>query len=300
MDIGERFRGSLLGLAVGDALGTSLEFRQRGSFEPITDMLGGGPFCLEPGQWTDDTAMALCLATSLVECGGFDARDQMLRYCRWADHGYLSSTGKCFDIGNTVRTALDRFRRDGNPFAGATDPRGAGNGCIMRLAPIALYFFPDLEQVEASAAASSRTTHGAQECVDGTRLFARMLCRALSGATKAEVLDGDSAGFSAGPLILAIARGEYRSRSAEKIRGTGYVVQSLEAALWAFDRTSNYSEAVLAAANLGEDADTTAAICGQLAGAHYGEAGIPPLWRSRLALGAEIADLADRLGARTK
>jgi ADP-ribosylglycohydrolase len=107
----ERARGCLLGLATGDAVGTTLEFRRRGSFTPISDMVGGGPFGLQPGQWTDDTSMALCLATSLVECGGFDVADQMQRYCRWADDGYLSCTGECFDIGGTVRTALARYRR---------------------------------------------------------------------------------------------------------------------------------------------------------------------------------------------
>ena len=108
----DRFRGCLLGLAAGDALGTTLEFKSPGTFEPIGDMIGGGPFGLRAGQWTDDTSMALCLATSLIECGGFDAMDQMRRYVRWRDEGYLSSTGYCFDIGNTVSGALDRFRRN--------------------------------------------------------------------------------------------------------------------------------------------------------------------------------------------
>src|SRR5687768_11222399 len=97
-----RFRGCLLGLAVGDALGTTLEFSQPGSFQPIKDIIGGGPFNLKPGEWTDDTSMALCLADSLIK-KGFDPVDQMERYCRWYREGYLSSNGKCFDIGVTVR-----------------------------------------------------------------------------------------------------------------------------------------------------------------------------------------------------
>ena len=136
----DRFRGCLLGLAAGDALGTTLEFRPPGSFEPIDDMVGGGPFRLRPGQWTDDTSMALCLAESLLECGGFDAADQMRRYVRWWREGYLSSTGRCFDIGNTVRAALSRFVGDGDPYAGSTDPRSAGNGSLMRLAPVPMTF----------------------------------------------------------------------------------------------------------------------------------------------------------------
>src|SRR5262245_42378578 len=118
MEQSTRFRGCLLGLAVGDAVGTTVEFCPRGTFEPLVDMVGGGPFGLRPGQWTDDTSMALCLATSLVERGGFDAEDQMNRYCRWAEEGYLSSTGVCFDLGTTVAHALQRYRRDGRPYAG--------------------------------------------------------------------------------------------------------------------------------------------------------------------------------------
>lgn len=172
METRERFRGALFGLACGDAIGTSVEFLRRRSFAPLTDMIGGGPFSLQPGQWTDDTSMALCLATSLLDSGGFDPADQMRRYCRWMEESYLSSTGEW---------------------------------------------------------------------------------------------------------------------------GNGYVVDSLEAALWCFARTATFEEAVLCAANLGDDADTTAAICGQLAGAFYGQAAIPRHWQDRLAWADQIRALADRL-----
>ena len=135
MDHLNRHRGCLLGLATGDALGATLEFQAPGSFEPIHDMLGGGPFGLAPGQWTDDTSMALCLAESLLKSDGFDAADQMRRYLRWYRGGYLSSTGTCFDIGDTCRAALEQFEETDEPFAGSTDPQSAGNGSIMRLAP---------------------------------------------------------------------------------------------------------------------------------------------------------------------
>ena len=129
-----RFRGCLLGLACGDAVGTTVEFTARGRFTPVTDLVGGGVFDLPPGAWTDDTSMALCLASSLTELGRFDPVDQMRRYRRWVDEGYLSSTGKCFDVGNTVYDALERFQQTGEPFSGSTDTWSAGNGCIMRLA----------------------------------------------------------------------------------------------------------------------------------------------------------------------
>jgi ADP-ribosyl-[dinitrogen reductase] hydrolase len=300
MNTNERFRGCLLGLAVGDAVGTTVEFCPRASFEPLTDMVGGGPFRLAPGQWTDDTSMALCLATSLVERGEFDARDQMERYCRWADTGYLSSTGRCFDIGNTVALALRRYQRDANPYAGSTDPNTAGNGCIMRLAPVAMRFFPELDKVERFAADSSRTTHGAGECIDACRLFGKVICRALLGRSREDILSGDAASFFSSERISAIARASYRTKPEEAIRGSGYVVESLEAALWAFARTDSFADAILMAANLGEDADTTAAVCGQVAGAYYGERGIPPRWLERLAMLAEIRTLADALGVRTE
>ena len=153
-----RFLGCLLGLATGDALGTTLEFCQPGTFEPIEDMVGGGPFNLPPGYWTDDTSMALCLAESLLECDGFDPVDQIQRYTRWWREGYLSSTGRCFDIGNTVRRALMCFEETGEPFPGPADPWSAGNGSIMRLAPVPMFYFRDPELAIEMAAQSSGTT----------------------------------------------------------------------------------------------------------------------------------------------
>jgi len=129
----DRYRGAMLGLATGDALGTTLEFLPPGSFEPLTDMVGGGPFGLEPGQWTDDTSMALCLAESLIESGEFDAVDQLARYVRWKRQGHHSSTGRCFDIGSTVLQAISHFERTSDPRSGSTAEDTAGNGSIMRL-----------------------------------------------------------------------------------------------------------------------------------------------------------------------
>lgn len=295
MDLSNRFRGCLLGLAAGDAVGTTVEFQARGSFAPVQDMVGRGPFNLQPGQWTDDTSMALCLATSLVEMGEFDPVDQMNRYCNWRDLGYLSSTGKCFDIGNTVSQALYQYQQSGDPFSGSTNPRSAGNGCLMRLAPVPMFYFPDCDRIWHFSAESSRTTHGAAECLDASRLFGDMLFRALSGATKPEILLGSEPEMVESPSIQAIARGDYRNKPIDEIRGTGYVVESLEAALWCFWTTDTYKQAVLAATNLGDDADTTAAICGQVAGAYYGVSGIPNPWLEKLTMRDEITQLADQL-----
>ncbi len=293
-----RFRGCLLGLAVGDAVGTTVEFQSRGSFLPVTDMLGGGPFQLKPGQWTDDTSMALCLATSLLSKPGFDPIDQMDRYWDWYKNGYLSSTGDCFDIGNTVRQALEKYKRTGDPFSGNTSPDAAGNGSLMRLAPIPMYYFSDLEKTLHFAGESSRTTHGAQECIESCQLFAEMLFRALSGSSKDEILFDSTIGISSS-RIQSITSGNYCQKSIDQIKGTGYVVESLEAALWCFYQTDTFNAAILQAANLGDDADTTAAICGQIAGAYYGETGIPVKWLELLFMKNEIVSLTDKLAKRT-
>ncbi len=293
--IRDRFRGCLLGLACGDAVGTTVEFRRRGSFAPLTDMVGGGPFGLKPGQWTDDTSMALCLASSLTELRKFDPHDQMTRYVRWWKHGYLSATGDCFDIGGTTSTALSAFQRTGNPFSGPTDDRSLGNGSIMRLAPVPLYFYPDHMRAVKMAGESSRTTHGHPQCIDACKLLAAILCRLLDSGGKAGVVfhapyhDWDAA------EVVEIAGGEYRSKSGGQINGSGYVISSLEAALWSFVTTDSFEDAILRAANLGDDADTTAAVCGQIAGAHYGASAIPAHWLDKLAMRDEIEALADRL-----
>lgn len=295
METIDRFRGALLGLACGDAVGTTVEFKARGSFAPVSDMVGGGPFRLKPGEWTDDTSMALCLATSLVECGQFDAADQMRRYCRWMETGYLSSNGICFDIGRTISHALHAFRRSGEPYSGTTDPNSAGNGCLMRLAPVPMFFFPDREAAIAMAGESSRTTHGAQECIEASRLFGAMLTSAFFGFSKEDILFGRGVEVVGSARLQRVAEGTYRHSTEDEIQGSGYVVESLEAALWCFLKTGSFRDAVLRAANLGRDADTTAAICGQLAGAFYGGSGIPQEWRERLVMATEIRALAEIL-----
>jgi ADP-ribosyl-[dinitrogen reductase] hydrolase len=291
----DRFRGCLLGLAVGDALGTTLEFRPRGTFEKLTDMVGGGSFNLSPGQWTDDTSMALCLASSLLEKKKFDARDQMQRYLRWAREGYLSSTGSCFDIGGTVAAALVHFQETDEPYSGSTDPLAAGNGSIMRLAPVPMFYYPDEKAASYYSAESSRTTHGAVACIEACRLFGAAIFRALAGREREDVLFGDSESSFESPEIASIARGIYRHKIEGHIRGTGYVVESLEAALWCFLFSETFEEAVLKAANLGDDADTTAAVCGQLAGAFYGRPAIPERWLEKLSMRERIENLAERL-----
>jgi ADP-ribosylglycohydrolase len=248
--------------------------------------------------------MALCLAESLVIHQGFDPADQMSRYVRWYREGYLSSTGHCFDIGNTVREALERFERTQEPYSGSTDPWSAGNGSIMRLAPVPLFYSQNLPEAIVKSAESSRTTHGATAAVDACRYLGALLVGAVNGAAKESLLSerySPIPGYwQKHPLVKEIdeiAAGSFRRRQPPEIKGTGYVVKSLEAALWAFFCSQSFEEGCLLAVNLGDDADTTGAVYGQLAGAYYGERDIPESWRSRLAQRPLIESLADRLFA---
>jgi ADP-ribosyl-[dinitrogen reductase] hydrolase len=289
----DRYLGSLLGLACGDAVGTAVEFSPRGTFRPVTDMHGGGPFSLKPGYWTDDTSMAMCLAESLVVRQGFDAKDQMTRYANWWQWGYWSSTGTCFDIGMTVRDALTRFLVTGEPFAGSTAPDTAGNGSLMRLAPVVLFFHPRVDEMLRQVTASSRTTHAAPEALECCLLMGWVMSRALMGQDKAGMLNVD--GLALREPAVGELTGTCRTKRRDEVIGSGYAVRSLEAALWCLWNTDSLESAVLEAANLGDDADTTAAITGQIAGALYGLQGIPQKWLERLHLRDEIEGMARSL-----
>lgn len=292
----DRARGALLGLAAGDAVGTTVEFRSPGTFAPLTGMAGGGPFHLKPGQWTDDTSMALCLAESLVDLGGHDPADQLRRYALWWKEGYLSSTGECFDIGTTTRNQLARFLRTHEPEDPNIDEDAAANGSLMRLAPVAIRWAHAPAEVVEQAAASSRTTHPASRPVDACRLLAAMTAALIRGEDRETVLAPEFWQFGTlHPEVEAVARGSWRTKQPPAIRGTGYCVEALEAAIWAVAGTGNFQDAILRAANLGDDADTTAAIAGQLAGAMFGANAIPEKWLAQLAMRTRIESLADAL-----
>jgi ADP-ribosyl-[dinitrogen reductase] hydrolase len=302
VNLADRYLGSLLGMATGDALGTTCEFSKPGSFVPVSDMIGGGPHKLKAGQWTDDTSMGLCLAESLTDMRKFDPVDQLRRYLKWYRTGYLSSNGAVFDIGKTVRIALTKFEETGAPFCGDTDPQTAGNGSLMRLAPVPLYFANDAGKAIVLAGESSRTTHGAPVAVDACRYFAALLLGAVKGVSKNELLSdfyspvpGLWQEVRLCPEIAGIARGSYKGKKPPFIKGTGYAAKSLEAALWAFDTSQDFKTGCLRAANLGNDADTTAAIYGQLAGCFYGVDCIPHEWLAKLAKRDLIESLATKL-----
>lgn len=302
MDLLSRFTGSLLGLAVGDALGAPVEFEPRGNFPPITDFRGGGPFNLKAGDWTDDTSLALCLAESLVEQRGFDPRDQAERYVRWWREGHLSCTGNCFDIGNTTKASLQRFLDTGNPYSGPIAPETGSNGSLMRLAPVPLFFHAHPVDAVEYSGLSSKTTHGAAAAVDSCRYLGALITGALVGESKeallAERYEPARGIWEKKPLmpeVNAVASGSFRLSEPPEIKAAGTAVNTLEAALWAFNKGGSFEEGCLLAVNLGDDSDTVGAVYGQLAGAHYGVEGIPVRWIKELSNAEIICDMAEKL-----
>jgi ADP-ribosyl-[dinitrogen reductase] hydrolase len=298
----DKFRGCLLGLASGDALGTSIEFMEPGSFEPVYDMVGGGPFNLKAGQWTDDTSLALCLAESMIEKNDFSPLDQLEKYVRWWKEGYHSSNGEFFDIGGTTRYSLQRFIDTGEAYTDRTDNDYAGNGSLMRLGPVPLFYGNDPEKAIFYSGESSKTTHGASTAVDACRYFAGLIVGAINGVEKEILLSERYCPIkdywtenSIEREIDEIASGSFKTRNPPEIRGTGHVVRSLEAALWAFNKSTTFKDGCLLAVNLGDDADTTGAVYGQIAGAYYGEQSIPSEWRTKLAHLNTIENYANKL-----
>ena len=274
----ERYLGTLLGLALGDALGAPTQYRRPGTFTPVADLLGGGPFKLPRGGWSDDTAMALCLAESLLEREAFDPVDQVERYRRWQREGHLSCTGECVGITAGTARALAQAGWRQQPFSGSHDPARLDPEPLSRVAPAVLFAFAAPQEAVRLASEAARTTCQVSAVLAACADLARALLAALSGAPKSRIL------------------AEQRAASA---RGAGRgILQVLSGAFEAFASTDSFRAAVLHAANLGGDSDVTSAVCGQLAGAFYGAGGIPAAWRADLLRAPLIESFADRLLAR--
>jgi ADP-ribosylglycohydrolase len=294
----ERFQGALVGLAVGDALAANTQFRKPGTFAPVGDLLGGGPFDLPRGAWTDDTAMALLLAESLLERDGFDAHDQVQRYARWQREGYGSATGQCVGITANAARALSTAQYKRQPFAGSHDPEQLDKDPLSRVAPVVMFHFADAATAISRAAEAARITAQAPAVLDCMRLLAAMIHLALSGRDKPAILRPSRESWitsSTRPEVLAVFEGSYIVRQPPEITGGGTIVQALEAALWAFQRSDSFREGALLAANLGRDSDVVTAAYGALAGAHHGVSAIPGIWRNSLMKHELIIDTADRV-----
>ncbi|HDS1682347.1 TPA: ADP-ribosylglycohydrolase family protein [Pseudomonas putida] len=288
----DRAQGALLGLAIGDAVGTTLEFQRRDQGH-VSDMVGGGPFRLAPGEWTDDTSMALCLADTYASQGKFDYATFADAMVRWYRQGENSANGRCFDIGNVTRCALEGWEAQRLGWRGNREASTAGNGSLIRLAPTAIFRRHSLSATWWESVAQSSVTHGAFEVLECCKLFGAQLHLALNGADKEEALAPKVRPLQ--PRALIINAGEYKRKSREQIRSSGYVVDTLEAALWAVWNTDNFRDAILLAANLSDDADSVVATAGQIAGALYGVTGMPPEWVAKVAWSQHIFDLASRV-----
>lgn len=273
-----RFLGALLGLAAGDALAAATQYRRPGTFTPVGDLLGGGPFDLPRGGWSDDTAMALCLADSLLACDGFDARDQVERYRRWQKEGYLSATGQCLGItASTARAlALAQWRRQ--LYSGSHDPTQLDPEPLSRVGVAVMFYLANAEEALRQATESARPTCQSPIVLEACRALGDLMLAALSGQSKASIL-------AQAPGIAAAAPPESPSSAPEV----------LAAALWAFGTTATLREALLRAVNLGGHSDVVGSVCGQLAGAHYTVAAIPAAWRNSLMHKDLIEGFADRL-----
>ena len=288
-----KYRGCLVGLAVGDCMGVPLEFSDRGIFPKITELVGNGPFNLKIGEWTDDTTMALCMGQSLIDCQGFKAEDQMDKYCKWVKEGYMSSTGKLFDIGNATANSIESYMKYGNPYAGSEEERSQGNGSIMRLAPIPMVYRNNINDLAVFSALSSKTTHGHPNCVYSCQYLSKMISDSLNDEHKDVILRYQPFGHT--NEMVNISGGGYKDKTVDQIKSSGYVIDTLEAALWAFHTTDSFEEGCIKVINLADDSDTVGAVYGQLAGAYYGYDAIPERWREKIVQREMIENMADQL-----
>ena len=290
----DRFRGSLLGLAIGDALGVASQGLKPGSFAPIAGFSGSKTLNLPPGAWSDDTAIALCVAEGLIQCGRFDPRDQVERCENWQQNGYMTATGQCVGITDNTAQALAAARWRRQVFPGSHDPKHLDPEALTRVAPTVLFSFGSIEDALQLACEASRITCQAPGALDACRLFAASLHAALAGEPKEHILDPpfelqDTTGVR---LKVEAIR---RKASTKPPRAGQTSTETLAAALWAFETTSTFHDGALLAANLGGRADAVTAAYGQLAGAAYGAAAIADVWRSALVSRDLIEAFADAL-----
>lgn len=281
-----------MGLAVGDCMGVPLEFSKRGTLPKVTEMIGGGPFHLNVGEWTDDTSMALCLAHSLIECKGFNPHDQMEKYVVWNRKGYMSSNGRCFDIGNTCAEALGAYVRSGDPYSGLTNERSQGNGSLMRLAPVAMAYY-ETDDLTLMSRNSSLTTHAHPKCLDACSYFSWLIQLAMKN--KRDLKSYLIAYHGLWAKVQLGLSPDLLNKTEAEIKSSGYVIDTLEAALWAFYTTDSFEEGCIKVVNLGDDSDTVGAVYGQLAGAYYGYDAIPKRWVEKIVQREMILETADKL-----
>lgn len=297
----------LLGVCVGDALGVPVEFTRRDKLikSPVISMQGYGSYNQPPGTWSDDSSLTFCLAESL--CSGFSLDTIAQSFCRWYQEDYWTPHGVLFDIGGTTRNAIENLLAGVEPImAGGIEERNNGNGSLMRILPIAYYHksLPFSELIERVHQVSS-ITHRHPCCQMACGIYISIAINLLQGdePTTAYIQGIEAVRdiYNQSPYTSEVHRfsrvlsGEIHQLPVEEIQSGGYVIDSLEAAIWCFLNSQSYSETVLKAVNLGRDTDTTGAITGGLAGIYYGVENIPTEWINVIARKEDIIDLASRL-----
>ncbi|WP_298509620.1 ADP-ribosylglycohydrolase family protein [uncultured Kordia sp.] len=308
MNLLERLQGGIFGVATGDALGVPYEFlsKQRMERFPATDMIGHGTHNQPLGTWSDDSSLTFCLMEGLLS--GYNTKVIARKFVAWFDRAYWSPHGSVFDIGITTRQAIYRLEQGHTPeICGGMDEYDNGNGSLMRILPL-IYFLKGEENIEERyqiIKEVSSMTHAHFRSVLACFIYVEYGLLLLNGTEKlkayAEVkkLINDfvkTQDFNEKELGFyhEVLKEDIFKRDPERIRGSGYVVNSLEASLWCFLTTDSYEDCVLKAVNLGEDTDTTAAIAGGLAGIYYGFDAIPETWKFQLARYEDIHNLIDR------
>ena len=289
----DKITGSLVGLAIGDAMGAPYEFKATG-YEVKDNYITGGTHNVSVGEWTDDTSMALCLAQSLIDNDNFNAKDQMDNYLSWYEDGYFSTRDRCFDIGNTVSSALRKYKKTSEPYSGIKGDNNSGNCSLMRLAPIALRYYNKPNNLIGYAAKSSQTTHKSELAVDSCIFYAQLIAGAINGFSKEKLLSKDfikKDGLRS--EVVSVINGSYRI---DKLyRPTGYVINTLETALMAFYRFDNFKDGLLHVISLGDDTDTVGAVYSQLAGAYYGYSNIDQKYKKEVQKHDMIYSIAQKL-----
>lgn len=285
-----KLHDAIMGLVVGDALGVPVEFKQRDTYQ-VTDMIGYGTYNQPPGTWSDDSSMTLATLESIGRLGKIDPTNIMGNFFRWLEHADFTPWGKVFDVGTGTQRAISRYAK-GIPVSrcGGDNIRDNGNGSLMRILPLALVPHTGRDIIDVSS-----LTHAHSISQNACLIYVSISDHLLAGESKEQAVAKGiqaitSEEYARLPEIHQCERGE--------IKSTGYVVDTLEAALWCFLNTDNYRDCVLTAVNLGDDTDTVAAIAGGLAGILYGvggDAGIPEQWISNIARQEWIRQLCENV-----
>lgn len=276
-DLRNKAIGCMIGTVIGDALGTTLEFSRRDVHPPLTDIIGGGVFDLPKGGWTDDTSMSLAVADSLLSSKGFNPTQIQDNFLAWRDEDKFSYDRGCFDIGITTYEAISRYAQDkSNPFVGSTEVMSAGNGSIMRLAPVFTFYSSDRKLGTQVSVDQSRLTHSHPLCLEYCGKCAEVVYDAFNGNLHKDILT-------------------QKDTIRDDVWSDGFVVNTYNASCWAISQTTNFRDALLLAVNLAGDADTVGAVTGMFAGALYGFDNIPKDWVEVIIMSDEILGISEKL-----